>query len=147
VIRIPRTLLRRIAAAAERAYPEEGCGLLVGRVVRAGEGRERMIQVSAAADSLNIAPPPRRSTFEIDPALRLRLLRTLRGTADAVVGHWHSHPDAPAIPSARDAAMVYEPDLLWLIVAVADGVAGETAAWRYDPAAAQFRPMSLAMID
>lgn len=124
--------LERIASAAERAYPEECCGLLIGR-------RENVLRVTAVAESDNVAPSQRTRRFEVDPALRFSLMRRLRGSCDDIVGHYHSHPEASAAPSAYDASLVFEPDLIWVIVAVAAGQAGEIRCWRWDPAAARFR--------
>ena len=113
----------RIAQAAEAAYPEECCGLLVGR--RRAEGP---ILVEAVEPSPNVAAD-RRAGFEVDPALRLRLQRTLRAEGRAIVGLYHSHPDGPAEPSARDLESAWEPELAWLIVGMAQGRATRTAAF------------------
>jgi proteasome lid subunit RPN8/RPN11 len=118
-------VLAAVRRAAEAAYPEECCGLLLGR--RDGA----RLAVDEAVASANLSPRPRDS-FEIDPRLRLRLHKALRGTGREVLGHYHSHPDAPASPSARDRAQAWEPDLLWLIVAVPGGRAGELAAFFLD---------------
>lgn len=139
MIAIAKGLLRRIAAAAERAYPEEGCGLLIGRAEPDGR-----LRVTDLADSANVADAAmRRCRFEVDPAVRFAIMRRLRGTGMDVVGHWHSHPDGRAEPSTHDAAMAFEPDLAWLIVAVAGGRAGAAAAFRWDPVTAVFRPLAL----
>ena len=139
MILLPAALLRRIEAAARLAYPEECCGLLIG--FREPEGRVRVTRV---AESVNIAPPPRRDRFEVDPALRFSLMRRLRGSGEEIVGHYHSHPDGPARPSTRDAAQAYEPELVWLVVAVAGDRSMATTAWLYDPAIAAFRSVLLA---
>ena len=95
--------------AIAKAYPNEACGLLVGRTEGDGCHVDR-IEVSD-----NVADDPRHR-FEVDPALRFRLMRDLRGTGQAVVGHFHSHPDGAAEPSATalasmlfDAARVSSP--------------------------------------
>jgi proteasome lid subunit RPN8/RPN11 len=139
VILLPAPLLRRIEAAARAAYPEECCGLLIG--CREPEGRVRVTRI---AESVNVAPPPHRDRFEVDPALRFSLMRGLRGSGEEIVGHYHSHPDGPARPSARDAAQAYEPELVWLVVAVVGDRSTATTAWLYDPAIAAFRPVPLA---
>ena len=123
MITLELSQLKAIADAAEAAYPEEACGLLVG-FKRPGE-HWRVSRVEAAR---NTARQPRRS-FEIDPGLRIGLERELRGRTTRVIGHYHSHPDGPARPSATDLAMVHEPDLVWLIVAVASGQASQTLAY------------------
>ena len=69
----------------------------------------------------NVARERQRDRFEIDPKVRIDTERAVRGTGEAVVGHYHSHPDHPAAPSATDANMVYEPDLIWVIVSVDRG--------------------------
>lgn len=130
-------ILGRIAMAAEGAYPEECCGLLVGRRTEAA------VQIDEAAASTNIAGE-RRRRFEVDPTLRLSLMRTLRGTGRDIVGHYHSHPDGPDEPSAQDAAMAFEPDLIWLVVAVLRGRATAPGAFRFDADAGVFRGLRLA---
>ena len=139
MILLPAALLRRIEAAAQAAYPEECCGLLIG--FREPAGRVRVTRV---AESVNVAPPPRRRRFEVDPALRFSVMRSLRASGEGIVGHYHSHPDGPAQPSGRDAAQAYEPELVWLIVAVAGDRSTATTAWLYDPAIAAFRSVLLA---
>lgn len=133
-------LIDEITAAAAHAYPEECCGLLVGQ---RGDDAIRITEVVA---SPNIAAD-RFRRFEVDPALRLTVMRRLRGTADEIVGHYHSHPDGPPEPSGHDAAMAFEAQLIWLVVAVARGVAGHPGAFLYDPAAGCFRNLALRVGD
>ncbi len=117
-----------ISMAARLAAPAEACGLLVGR------RRERsVVEVARVVPAANmLAGVPGR--FELDPRVRLATEKALRGTDQAIIGHWHSHPGGSVHPSATDAAMAYEPDLIWLIVAV-DG-AGRIEAGAYRPVAA-----------
>jgi len=115
--------LKAIADDAEAAYPLEACGLLVGRLL---PGDHRV--VARVEPAQNVAAEPKK-IFEIDPGLRIGLERELRGQALSVIGHYHSHPDGPARPSARDLAMALEPDLAWLIVAVAKGQASHMRAY------------------
>ena len=142
MILLPAALIRRIGIVAEEAYPEECCGLLIGFQEPDGQ-----VRVSEIAESSNVAPPPRRNRFEVDPALRFAAMRRLRDGRDQIVGHYHSHPDGPAEPSQHDAAMAYEPELLWLIVAVTAGAAGELEAFRYDPWIDQFRRVPITRVD
>lgn len=128
MIVIDQAHLRTIGQAAEHAYPCECCGLLIGRRSALG-----WLRVSGIAPSANVDPRPR-NCFEVDPALRLRLMCQLRGSDEAIVGHYHSHPDAPAVPSAHDIAMAFEPQLIWLIVSVERGRAGPPAAFRCEAA-------------
>jgi proteasome lid subunit RPN8/RPN11 len=124
VIAIEAEVLERIQADGERRYPEECCGLLVGQRLADGS-----VHVAEAHASANLADHGKERLFEIDPALRFRVQRALAGTALSIVGHYHSHPDRAAEPSARDRARAFEPQLVWLITAVVAGRATETAAF------------------
>lgn len=133
---LPAPLLRTIEVEAESGYPQEACGLLVGRREEAG------CRVCRVEPSANLADEPEHR-FEIDPALRFRLMRELRGSDLDIVGHYHSHPDGAAAPSATDLSMAYEPDLTWFIVAVAKGRAREHAAFALSADGGRFLPLPL----
>lgn len=137
-VRLAPEHLRAIERAAEDAYPEEACGLLVG-CSAPGEG----YRVNAVEASANVAEPPRTRRFEVDPRLRLRLMRTLKDEPDDVIGVYHSHPDGSAAPSETDISMIFEPDMVWLITAVADGRAGATTGWRPAEDRSAFLPLEL----
>ena len=137
-VTLTRAQLAAIERAAEVAYPEEACGLLVGRATPGEPYRVNAVEASA-----NVAEPPRTRRFEVDPKLRLRLERELRESPDSVIGVYHSHPNGAAEPSETDISMIFEPDMVWLITAVADGRAGATTAWRPSEDSAAFRPLGL----
>lgn len=125
MIRISAALLEQIHAQALEAYPGECCGLLAGHVLDDGT-----ITVTRMVASPNVAEPPGDDRFEVSPKVRFDLMRELSGSGEAIVGHYHSHPDHPATPSETDLAMAFEPQLVWLITAVVAGVAKSTQAWR-----------------
>lgn len=134
--------LAAIVYHAEGAYPEEACGLIVGsKPVR---GRCVASRVVASA---NVASGEERHRFEIDPALRLKLERELRDTGEAVIGHYHSHPDHPGVPSARDLDEAHEPELVWLIVAVDAGKARACRAFRLEREAQRSHALALHLAD
>ncbi len=132
MISIEARALRQIREDGERRYPEESCGLLVGRRLASGA-----VEVSEAHAAANVQEGARDRRFEIDPALRFRLMRALAGGTETIVGHYHSHPDQPAVPSVQDLAMAFEPELVWLITSITAGRAAETAAFRIDEARAR----------
>lgn len=119
------TQLHKIEKAAEAAYPAECCGLLVGAV-----GDDGVTRVSRVVVSRNLVADARKDRFEIDPQVHFDLMRELRGTAEQIVGHYHSHPNHPAEPSTTDAAMLFDMKLIWLITAVGEGKVQNTAAFR-----------------
>ena len=104
-----------------------------------------MTEIIAAENVLKIE---RQDRFELDPRARFAAERAVRGTGDRVVGHWHSHPNGSARPSATDLAQAWEPDLVWLIVAVAAGGNGrpqalQTQAHHLDRETGRSRPVRL----
>lgn len=146
MIRISECLAAKIRVEAEAAWPEECCGLLVGRDGGDGGGE---VTVSRLALSPNVANPEARrnkeDSFEVDPKIRFDLMRRLAGSGERIVGHYHSHPGRPARPSGRDIRMAFEPELVWLIVSVEGGRAGEIAAWRLDRESGAARAVKLVM--
>lgn len=138
MIRLAAAHLDDIRAAAEDAYPSECCGLLVGR-----HGGAEDVTVTAVEASRNVVTGDARDRFEVDPELRLRLMLRLEGGGEEIVGLYHSHPDHSAEPSARDLAMAYEPDLVWVIAAVAHGRATEVRGYRLDERAGRFREIAI----
>ncbi len=118
--------LRRIVDLCEAAYPREACGLLVGHD-DSGDA-EPTVTVSRVEPSANVAEGDNRSHFEVDPALRLRLQKDLRGGPERVIGLYHSHPNSGAQPSSTDLDAAWEPDLVWLVTSVIGGQAVHTSA-------------------
>ncbi len=142
MIFLPRPLLKRIVDAAEAAYPEECCGLLVGYNQPPAD-----IVVSRVEVSPNVTEEGANERFEVSPQLRLELMRTLEGGPERVIGHFHSHPDHAAQPSERDLERAWEPELVWLITAVLDGQAIHTTAHVLDSEGCQFREIGLRTSD
>lgn len=138
MIELSAAQLARIRLIAEQSYPDEACGLLVGRDLPDGG-----VTVTRLVESPNIRKDRARDRFEVDPQIRISVERALRDGPDRLVGHFHSHPDHPARPSATDLEMAFEPNLIWLIVAVAAGRAGEVNGFRLNEAGARFEPLPI----
>lgn len=107
-------LHHQLLAEAAAAFPRECCGLLFGTAER----------IDAAQPCANVAVDPM-CTFEIDPAALITAERMARSGGPCLLGHYHSHPNGRAEPSARDAHDAARDGRLWLIVA-----RGQVTAWR-----------------
>ena len=138
MIVLPRDLRKRIADAAEAAYPDECCGLLVGRAEASGDRF-----VTRVAASPNVAEGDTRDSFVVDPRIQFDLMRELGDGPERIVGHYHSHPDHGATPSERDRQSVFYPDHVWVIVAVDGGRAGDMTAHLFDAGRGRFREIPL----
>lgn len=142
MIHIPARLLTQIKHQSILAYPEESCGLLVGK------GDEPHIQITRAFESKNITKEPKHDHFEIDPALRLSLQRKLRelGSGEKIVGVYHSHPDGLPLPSDIDISRAHEPDLLWLIISINDRCDEEWGLFKLNAAYLAAQPIPMEVI-
>ena len=105
---VPRRLLERVAAHAERTHPEECCGVLVGK--------DRRVERVVTAD--NVAAE-RTRRYAIAPETLLAVHKEAREAARDVVGYYHSHPEGQAHPSAFDLRHAW-PETSYLIVELAD---------------------------
>ncbi|PCJ55418.1 MAG: hypothetical protein COA79_20660 [Planctomycetota bacterium] len=134
---LPTDLQAQILKDCVRRYPEEACGLLIG----SSDG-----QVTDIVLSPNLSDEPERN-FEIDPALIIAQQKHGRSgqtkNQTKILGHFHSHPDGSAQPSARDQAQNYDSDLIWLIVQVTDGVAQEIAAFATEEKTGQLTAIAM----
>lgn len=79
----------------------------------------------------NIAHRPARR-FEMDPAEQIHAMKAMRARGERMLAIYHSHPDMPPEPSARDIRGLGYPEALMLILGL-DGVTTPTMrAWRCD---------------
>lgn len=107
-------ILQQIIAHAQRAYPAECCGILVGR-------REQTRVVTCACPATNVSRDGRRDRYEIDPADIYRVACETAEGPEQIVGFYHSHPGFPPKPSAHDAVKAW-PYYSYLIVSLRNSV-------------------------
>jgi proteasome lid subunit RPN8/RPN11 len=110
-------LLDQLIEHARKKYPEEACGLLVGR-----GSADRFIPMENTLAST--------TAFEMDPAQLISAFRDLRQGGEELIGIYHSHPSGPARPSKMDIERAYYPEAAQLIVSLADPKRPKAAAFR-----------------
>ncbi|MEX0741339.1 MAG: M67 family metallopeptidase, partial [Phycisphaeraceae bacterium] len=81
----------------QRIYPHECCGFMLGKEV---EGTRRVEQLQPALNDRG--EEERHNRFTISPQAFLAAEKAARNAGLDVIGFYHSHPDAPARPSAYD---------------------------------------------
>ena len=124
-----------IAGHLLSAWPNEGCGVLVGDVTAGGVKR-----VYEAVGMANVEPARGRDRYQLDPRANMKLEVRLRDRkysyASLILGFFHSHPDGVAQPSAIDLEMaqgLFEFThifYIYAIQAVSKDAAGEFTFWR-----------------
>ncbi len=135
-VAISKTDVRMLQKLAKASFPFEACALLVG------ENMGDVIRVTGIAAAENVAANPARE-FEIDPQLILRLQKDMRDSEQEIVGVFHSHPTASAMPSETDLSRAWYPDFVWLIASVPGGRIEETKAHRLIPCGDKFEELDL----
>jgi proteasome lid subunit RPN8/RPN11 len=109
---------------ARRSYPDEACGLMVGR------RRRGVAVVTGLEPAPNRAAEPREA-FEIAPELALAASRRRERTGEELVGFFHSHPDRDARPSQVDLEKLWV-GVSHLILSVRAGTVGTVCSWRIE---------------
>jgi proteasome lid subunit RPN8/RPN11 len=119
---------RAIREHGQRAYPNECCGFLLGRLK--GDVQE-VVQVMPARNEHGEEEQFHR--FTITPAASYRAEKAARAEGLDVLGHYHSHPDAQARPSSGfpdgDLENATWPGYAFAIVSVGDGKAQDLTSW------------------
>jgi proteasome lid subunit RPN8/RPN11 len=109
---------------AEATYPDECCGVLLGRQVDGRRVVERLIEIDNQWDE-----EERRRRFLITPQQYMQAEKQAREAGLDLLGFYHSHPDAPAQPSEFDREHAW-PFYSYLIASVADGTTVDLTAWQ-----------------
>ena len=128
MIRLSDALAEVIKGHAEREYPRECCGLLVGRI--ADGGRTRIIHETFPVENTFAEEGERHHRMRIEPLDYARAERLYAARGLGVVGNYHSHPDHPAVPSRFDLEHLAPwPTMSYIVVSVKGGKAGELRSW------------------
>lgn len=112
----------------EKAYPNEGCGILLGTF-----GNE--VDVVEVRQAANLREDRARDRYILDPRAILQAEKDARELGLDVVGFWHTHPDHPARPSRYDADHAW-PEYVYVIMAIHAGRQVDVGAFvlrREDP--------------
>jgi proteasome lid subunit RPN8/RPN11 len=140
VLKLSNHHLKAIRQHGESTYPNEGCGLLLGKVVNESktvvEVRATENVWNAEAAQLFSAVEGTRSTnqlsnYTISPQTMLEVQKEVRDRTLQIIGIYHSHPNHPAIASECDRLYAWE-QYSYIIVSVMAGKAQELLCWELD---------------
>ncbi|MCT2399720.1 M67 family metallopeptidase [Novosphingobium sp. HK4-1] len=119
VVEVTSGVMATLRREADRAAPQECCGLLLGCGEPGGIGR-----IDTAMPAANVSDQPR-LRFEIDPVVLLAAHKAAREDGPKVLGYYHSHPLGHLVPSATDCEHSTGDLRIWAIIA-----GGQVAFWR-----------------
>src|ERR1700709_52885 len=109
-----------LRAHGEETYPNECCGVLLGKSV------EGCNEVRALVQAGNTRTDSAHNRYNIAPVELIRIQRQARNAGLDIVGFYHSHPDHPAMGSSTDFAEAHCIGCSYVITRVAGGVAEVT---------------------
>lgn len=121
---IPKAVCTQIEQVAEKAYPNECCGILFKKAEGDLDRVEAIETLDNRATRLN-----KESYFIISPLELFSYEQEYQARGYEILGFFHSHPDASAILSAEDKEQMV-PELFYLIIEVRQGMVTSQSAWR-----------------
>ena len=121
---------------AERTYPDECCGLILGY-----KNNEYKIAVEVITtenvwntEKGNFTEDQENSTrrrYAISPQVMLQTQKVAINHNLNIIGIYHSHPDYPAIPSEWDRIYAW-PEYSYVILSLQNTQTGELQSWTLD---------------
>ncbi|MBW4647997.1 MAG: M67 family metallopeptidase [Kastovskya adunca ATA6-11-RM4] len=155
VLTIRESHLQNIRTHAESTYPNECCGILLGKL----QGNVKTLfevlptenswDEEAAAAFKDIPgsaqlSSTKRERFSIAPRTLLNVQKDARDRQLDIIGIYHSHPDHPAVPSEFDRAIAWF-QYSYIIVSVQNGTARDLKNWSLDDDH-QFQPEKMTIV-
>ncbi|OKH18284.1 M67 family metallopeptidase [[Limnothrix rosea] IAM M-220] len=136
--------LEQLHQHALKCYPEECCGLLLGKSLGdSAQVTEIWLTPNSWTPDFLASPPiennpdpenvvseaSRLNHFAIAPIELLRAQKYARSKASDIVGIYHSHPNHPAVPSEYDRRIAWS-QYSYLIMAVVGDQITKTRSWK-----------------
>lgn len=123
---IPQQIINKIHTHGEESYPEEGAGLMLGRI----ENGERHIESLLFLDNAR-EDGARHNRYLITPEDMIQGELEAEKQGLSILGIFHSHPDHPNQPSEFDREYAI-PWYSYLITSVNAGKAAGSRSWRLE---------------
>ncbi|CAN5508306.1 MAG: Mov34/MPN/PAD-1 family protein [Pyrinomonadaceae bacterium] len=133
MIQIGEDILIEIENHAERDFPHECGGMLIGKFT--ADGMKSVFEIFPMENAREAAD--RHNRVLILPKDVMRAERHAREKGFDVVGYYHSHPNAPAVPSQYDLDHAL-PVWSYLIISVLNGKAVDTRSWEMEDDRSKF---------
>ena len=152
VLKLLSEHLQSIRAHAESTYPDECCGIMLGRM---GDDGKTLVEVWATQNAWSAETAEAYEDSEVEATKRRRyaiapqdMLKAQREGRDRhldIIGVYHSHTDHPAVPSECDRAWAWQ-QYSYIIVSVQQGKACDLRSWSLDDAD-QFQAEEIIKLD
>ena len=117
-MKISRKRFEEIVEQAKREYPYECCGILASK-----DDKVVAIHPLTNVDKSSV-------TYLANGAQQLAAIRAVEDASLTLAAIYHSHPNSPCYPSARDVNMAYYPDAAYVIISLLNRKDPEVKAFR-----------------
>lgn len=131
-IYIPRKITNQLLHLAQISPDAEVCGLI---------GSKNGIPNSCYPIKNSADHPQQR--FQLDPAQQIAAMAAMRNQGEELFAIYHSHPNAPATPSATDLTQAAYPEVLYLIISLNTKGILEMRGFNIDPQSSREIALSL----
>lgn len=118
VVKIVNSTYDEIIKHAEAGYPEEVCGVLIGK-----NG-----SITNYKECRNLNRERARDRYELDPIFFKEADDWVRLNSMEILGIYHSHPDHPSRPSTFDRERAW-PDWIYIILSINHSKYSDGRAW------------------
>lgn len=136
---LSKLIAKQIESEGVAAYPNECCGILIGKEKDGRRVVERLAPMKNVFDA-----GEQYHRFSIDPLAQIEAEKSADDAGQVVLGYYHSHPDHPARPSEYDRTHVPPWSFYGhIIVAIEKGRPAAMTAWFLDEESEQFKELEL----
>ncbi len=141
-VHLSHAVVETVRREGRKSYPHECCGFLIGRI-EDGDAR-RIARVEPVENARE--DEAKHNRYLIAPERFMAVERNARKDGLDVLGFFHSHPDAPARPSAFDVEQAW-PWYIYVIVSIEQGEPADMTAWTLQDDRSQFDEVEMKIED
>lgn len=105
--KLPRHITNQLLHLAQISPDQEICGLI--------GSKNGIASSNYPIDNTDQRPQQR---FQLEPQAQISAMKTMREKDEQLFAIYHSHPSAPAVPSALDIQQAAYPEALYLIISL-----------------------------
>jgi proteasome lid subunit RPN8/RPN11 len=133
MLNLSSELKKNIRISGETAYPNECCGIILGKISDNGtKNAKRTVDIDNASENNE-----RYHRFLITPEDMFKAEQIARTAKLEIIGFYHSHPDHPSMPSGYDKEHAL-PFYSYVIVSIDYGKAQVLTSWELTDDRADF---------
>jgi proteasome lid subunit RPN8/RPN11 len=114
--------IEKIKIHGEKSYPEECCGVLIGK-------KNDEISILEVRAMKNTNEGTRERRYNIDPIDLMKVDKEAEENGNEVLGIYHSHPNHPSRPSKFDLENAW-PNFSYIVISVNDGKSDLLTSWK-----------------